>query len=224
VFQGSERSTGCQFTFTCDGSIARTPSSSHWARAAAVAEAALAGYVYAPVGWATHYHTNWVVPYWSSSLTKVANVGTHIFYRWEGNWGRRPAFRDAHAGAEPSLPKMGYLGFGPRPVQETLTAEQQATLAAGEITAEELKAGATAAAAGTATAEATVPPSTYDPGALNRAIIRRFEPVKREAVAATLAKQTPPGTKVDESYRWALTGEGSNTADALGKPAETSTK
>jgi hypothetical protein len=64
-----------------------------WARARRVAEEALAGKVYAPVGWATHYHTNWVVPYWSSSLLKVANVGTHIFYRWEGGWGKPAAFR-----------------------------------------------------------------------------------------------------------------------------------
>src|SRR5579872_5205727 len=30
VFQGSNQSTGCQFTFTCDGSLARTPSASGW--------------------------------------------------------------------------------------------------------------------------------------------------------------------------------------------------
>jgi spore germination cell wall hydrolase CwlJ-like protein len=66
VYQGSERATGCQFTFTCDGALARTPIPSIWKRTQALAEAALAGYVYEPVGWATHYHTNWVVPYWSS--------------------------------------------------------------------------------------------------------------------------------------------------------------
>lgn len=26
IYQGSERTTGCQFTFTCDGSLARAPS------------------------------------------------------------------------------------------------------------------------------------------------------------------------------------------------------
>ncbi|MGZ8306413.1 MAG: cell wall hydrolase, partial [Allosphingosinicella sp.] len=67
VFQGQERATGCQFTFTCDGALRRTPSASGWARARRVAEEALAGKVFAPVGWATHYHTNRVVPYRSSS-------------------------------------------------------------------------------------------------------------------------------------------------------------
>jgi hypothetical protein len=210
VFQGSERSTGCQFTFTCDGALARAPHAGIWARSRAVAEAALAGSVYAPVGWATHYHTNWVVPYWSSSLTKVANVGTHIFYRWEGGWGRAPAFRDSHSGTEPSLAKMGYLGFGAPPaVQQELTPEEQAALAAAALPAAALAEGAELPPA--------VAASSYDPGALNRAIVRRFEPAKREGVAATLAKQTPAGTKIDDSLRWALTGDGAKASEALGK-------
>jgi hypothetical protein len=214
VFQGSERSTGCQFTFTCDGALARTPVASIWARARSVAAAALAGSVYAPVGWATHYHTNWVVPYWSSSLVKVANVGTHIFYRWEGGWGRAPAFRDGHSGTEPVVPKMGYLGFGSIPKDDAkldLTLEEQAALAAGELPAAQLAEGAPMPAA--------VAKSSYDPGALNRAIVRRFEPVKREDVAATLAKQTAAGAKVEESHRWALTGEGTGSGQAFGKKA-----
>jgi spore germination cell wall hydrolase CwlJ-like protein len=105
VYQGSERTTGCQFTFTCDGALARKPLAPIWKRANDLAQAALAGYVYKPVGWATHYHTNWVVPYWSSSLLKVAVVGTHIFYRWTGGWGTRaciprPLRRCRAAGAD----------------------------------------------------------------------------------------------------------------------------
>ena len=34
VFQGSERATGCQFTFTCDGALARQPSDAAWKRGA----------------------------------------------------------------------------------------------------------------------------------------------------------------------------------------------
>ena len=37
VFQGSERRTGCQVTFTCDGALARIPSPQSWGRARAVA-------------------------------------------------------------------------------------------------------------------------------------------------------------------------------------------
>ncbi|MFT2129823.1 cell wall hydrolase, partial [Staphylococcus epidermidis] len=60
VFQGSERTTGCQFSFTCDGAMGRPPSAEGWARARAVAASALNGFVAADVGMATHYHANYV--------------------------------------------------------------------------------------------------------------------------------------------------------------------
>lgn len=30
---------------------------------------------------ATHYHANYVLPFWASSLDKVGRIGNHIFYR-----------------------------------------------------------------------------------------------------------------------------------------------
>ena len=102
VYQGSERRTGCQFSFTCDGALGRTPSRFGWNRARAVASAALAGSVYAPVGLATHYHTIQVNPYWAKSLNRVTTIGAHIFYRWGGAAGRRAAFQSAYAGGEPA--------------------------------------------------------------------------------------------------------------------------
>ncbi len=106
VFQGQERRTGCQFTFTCDGAIARRPEPGAWERAQFLAEQALSGAVYAPVGHATHYHTDWVVPYWSASLDKITEVHTHLFFRWTGWWGTPPAFRRAVAEAEPVITKL----------------------------------------------------------------------------------------------------------------------
>lgn len=106
VFQGAERRTGCQFTFTCDGALARRYSDEAWARARAVAAAALGGSVERAVGTATHYHTNWVVPYWSSSLDKISEVHTHLFFRWTGWWGTPPAFRGRYAGVEPVIAKL----------------------------------------------------------------------------------------------------------------------
>jgi hypothetical protein len=101
VFQGSERRTGCQFTFTCDGALDRPINPDAWRRARAIAEAALAGTVFAPVGTATHYHTDWVVPYWRGSLEKVAQIHTQIFYRWAGWWGTRAAFSGTLRPSEP---------------------------------------------------------------------------------------------------------------------------
>jgi spore germination cell wall hydrolase CwlJ-like protein len=102
VYQGSTRPTGCQFTFTCDGSLAREPDADGWRRAWKVAEDALSGAVYAPVGWATHYHANYVLPTWASSMAKNAIVGAHLFYRWAGGWGQPAAFSDHYAGHEPN--------------------------------------------------------------------------------------------------------------------------
>ena len=102
VYQGSTRPTGCQFTFTCDGSLTREPDADGWRRATKVAEDALSGVVYAPVGWATHYHADYVVPTWASSMAKDAIVGAHIFYRWPGSWGRPAVFTQAYAGREPN--------------------------------------------------------------------------------------------------------------------------
>jgi spore germination cell wall hydrolase CwlJ-like protein len=124
VYEGSTRVTGCQFTFTCDGSMAYQPIPSLWNRARKVAQDALSGYVYAPVGYATHYHANYVVPYWASSLTKTAVEGAHIFYRWQGGWGRPAAFSDrwSHNESDPKALRLAALR-APRPVEQVATAE-----------------------------------------------------------------------------------------------------
>ena len=101
VYQGSTRITGCQFTFTCDGSLNRRPDPDGWRRALEVAQQALSGATFAPVGWATHYHADYVVPYWASSMAKNAVVGTHLFYRWAGNWGQPSVFAKVYKGQEP---------------------------------------------------------------------------------------------------------------------------
>ena len=80
VYQGFARTTGCQFSFTCDGSLSRRRVHLGWGAARRSARQALAGRVFADVGRATHYHTDWMVPYWRDSLVKVARVDTHLFY------------------------------------------------------------------------------------------------------------------------------------------------
>ncbi|CUS45048.1 MAG: cell wall hydrolase [Pseudomonadota bacterium] len=107
VFQGSDRTTGCQFTFTCDGALIRHRwSDAAWMRARETATLALSGDVYKPVGYATHYHTDWVVPYWQSSLDKIAAVRTHLFFRWTGWWGTPPAFNRHVSSDEPIVSQL----------------------------------------------------------------------------------------------------------------------
>lgn len=101
VYQGSSRSTGCQFSFACDGSLNRPRDPGAWARARLVAMAALGGDVYAAVGAATHYHATSVLPWWASSLVRLGAIGHHLFYRWADPLERALGFRQRYAGIEP---------------------------------------------------------------------------------------------------------------------------
>lgn len=153
VFQGSQRSTGCQFSFTCDGSLARKPQAAAWNRARRVASAALGGFVFAPVGLATHYHTTAIYPYWAPSLTVVGTIGAHRFYRWSGMAGRSAAFTSAYAGSEPlpvrnssggTAPLAGKLGVQvlPAAIMPSLTGADSSGLAPASV-ATPVPAGAT---------------------------------------------------------------------------------
>ncbi|HXH15890.1 MAG TPA: cell wall hydrolase [Sphingomonas sp.] len=107
VFEGQDRATGCQFSFSCDGAIARWhPTDDAWRRAREVAAASLGGAVFGQVGYATHYHTDWVVPYWQSSLDKITAVHTHLFFRWSGWWGTPRAFGRHPETVEPVIAQL----------------------------------------------------------------------------------------------------------------------
>lgn len=102
VFQGSQRPGVCQFTFACDGAMARAPEKRNWLRASRIASAALGGTVFPGVGLATHYHTLAIWPRWGKSLVMTNIVGAHIFHRWRGRWGMPDAFRTPYPGREPA--------------------------------------------------------------------------------------------------------------------------
>lgn len=75
-------STGCQFSFTCDGTPLVVHNPRAWLIARAVAEVALAGAAPDMTGGrATHYHAYWVAPQWSGQLQPTRMIGSHIFYR-----------------------------------------------------------------------------------------------------------------------------------------------
>ena len=197
VYEGSTRATGCQFTFTCDGSLHRRPDAAGWARARKAAAAALAGSVYAPVGWATHYHADYVVPYWASSLAKNAVVGTHIFYRWSGGWGRQPAFVQAYARQEPN----------------------SAALRNAALSIDRSKV-APAQAVGEAEAIAEIPGAQALPTVLTRRgerqVAIRFNLAAREAVEKAVAAPKADTVKSD-NLRWGLSTGTSSTEKPLGK-------
>lgn len=82
VFQGSERVTGCQFSFTCDGSMEGRLNKRLWKRSEELSAAILAGMRLPVTRNATHYHADYVSPPWAKTLTPTATIGTHKFYRF----------------------------------------------------------------------------------------------------------------------------------------------
>ena len=104
VYEGSRRATGCQFTFTCDGSLSRRPLAVKWLQAQSVAADSLAGRTADVVGASTHYHASWMTPYWQSSMVETARIGGHIFYQKPGLQPRWTPSAVAYDGAERAGP------------------------------------------------------------------------------------------------------------------------
>jgi hypothetical protein len=75
-------SHGCQFSFVCDGSMRHGLETEAWDRARQIAERALSGRRLADIGNATHFHTTDVQPDWGPQMLRVAQVGLHVFYRF----------------------------------------------------------------------------------------------------------------------------------------------
>ena len=114
VFQGAGRRTGCQFSFTCNGSMRGRVNRAAWNRAREVASAALSGAVYSRVGNATHFHTTAVAPRWRSALIRVGQVGDHLFYRFGGRAGSRAAFSyAAQPSADAEAPRLVQASLDP---------------------------------------------------------------------------------------------------------------
>ncbi len=81
VYQNRHRYLACQFTFACEGKALRTDESGPWATAQRIARDVAEGRTYLPgVGNATHYHANYVRPWWARYMDKREKVGKHIFY------------------------------------------------------------------------------------------------------------------------------------------------
>lgn len=82
VYQNRHMYKACQFSFACEGRSLAITEPAPWLVAQRIAKAVLDGQTYLPaVGQSTHYHANYVAPYWSRLLKKTDKIGQHIFYR-----------------------------------------------------------------------------------------------------------------------------------------------
>jgi hypothetical protein len=134
VYEGSDRDSGCQFTFTCDGALKQPVDPAVWDEARKVAQSALSGHVDMAVGTATYYHADYVFPVWAPSLVKLATVGPHIFYRMAGIEGAAASLTGQYAGGEVKLAKVMLAASKKDPqksVPEAQAKVQQASIPAG---------------------------------------------------------------------------------------------
>lgn len=81
VNQGTGRLHACQFSYTCDGQPETVTEPRAWQRAGKIARALLDGADRMLPRGVTHYHADYVDPFWASVYTQVAQVGAHVFYR-----------------------------------------------------------------------------------------------------------------------------------------------
>jgi len=76
----------CQFSWYCDGKPDNPGNETGWANAQYIAGSILFANKHRGITeGATHYHANYVNPYWSkdSSMSHIGRIGSHIFYRWD---------------------------------------------------------------------------------------------------------------------------------------------
>lgn len=170
VFQQARAS--CQFSFACDGSTRRRLEGAAWTRARRVASRALDGFVMAQVGSATDFRRK-ELP--NIGLMRVAQIGSHAFYRFGGRLGGAEPLR---AEPQPSTGRTVMAGFS------APSAEQ--VLAAGE----KLVASAAAAVTSATHRPAAAPTVEASPAATPTPVVETV--VKAEVFAPKLDVATTP--------------------------------
>lgn len=81
VFQNDHRRHRCQFSFACDGQSDQAYNLTAWNKSLKVALKTLAGAIEDVTLASTHYHADYVAPFWASKLKPTVQFGQHLFYR-----------------------------------------------------------------------------------------------------------------------------------------------
>ena len=72
----------CQFSWYCDGKSDDPYDSDAWNEAVLISSQILKKGKYRGLTeGSTHYHADWIEPYWAPTLQAVGTIGSHIFYR-----------------------------------------------------------------------------------------------------------------------------------------------
>lgn len=88
VYQNQDLLNRCQFSFACDGITDVVTDRRAFQLAEQIAMAVTGGKIFLPeVASSTHYNATYVAPYWSRSMERMTQIGSHIFYRtFGGGW------------------------------------------------------------------------------------------------------------------------------------------
>ena len=82
VYQGFHRGKHkCQFSWYCDGKSDVPKNETQWLYARVVAHNVIHGHHKDNTDGATHYHANYVRPWWRKHYTQTVTHGAHIFYK-----------------------------------------------------------------------------------------------------------------------------------------------
>jgi len=71
----------CQYSWFCDGKSDTPKDDKAMLEATIVAQFVLSGSSRDVTEGATHYHADYVYPYWADSLIPTIKIGSHIYYR-----------------------------------------------------------------------------------------------------------------------------------------------
>ena len=83
VYQNAHRMNRCQFSFACDKLPDQPDESIAWALALGMAEALVRTehpLLSQKLLQSTHYHADYVRPYWAPQLAMTGSIGRHVFY------------------------------------------------------------------------------------------------------------------------------------------------
>jgi spore germination cell wall hydrolase CwlJ-like protein len=73
----------CQFSWYCDGKSDKPREEKSWVAAQTLAHDMLYNQLYRGITQgSTHYHANYVSPYWAKHFTYVSQIGEHVYYKW----------------------------------------------------------------------------------------------------------------------------------------------
>ena len=72
----------CQFSWYCDGKDDNAYDADSWNEALLISSQIIKEGKYRGLTeGSTHYHADWIEPYWAPTLQVVGTIGSHIFYR-----------------------------------------------------------------------------------------------------------------------------------------------